>query len=159
MTNSVGRRTLGKWAWIVIILAVGIGAVVVAVVVGGGSGGSSGGSAGLQFKCESCGHEWTQVPGTEVKCPKCGAYGVTESWFACPRCKEVFVGLEVQKVGVGKTRCRLPGQKEWRTAPPDKLTCSKCGLHSALIWRYSVRDPNLEPLDEAEAARRRRDSR
>ncbi len=153
MTNTVGRWAADKAALIIIILVVAIGAVV----VGGCSGGSESGSATIPFKCESCGHEWEQAPSAEVKCPKCGAYGVTKSWFECPRCKEVFVGLEVQKVGVGKVRSRLPGTKEWSTIRPPKLTCSKCKFTSERTYRYRATDPNLEPLDEAaEAAARRR---
>ena len=126
----------GKWKLVAGAAALlAAGGILLAVLLD--TFGSSGGQGpSTHFACESCGHEWDAAMKATPACPQCGAAPVLASRYRCPKCRHEFVGIERQKIGVGRFRYRLPGEKEWRNQRPTLLTCPQC--------RY--RSPEIESL-------------
>ena len=125
----------------VAILAVAAATVAVAVLVIGAlhTFSSPGPSAPARhFVCDSCGHEWDAPLAADPKCPQCGGRPVLKSRYRCPKCKETFVGLERQKLDVGKFRYRLPGTAKWLDRIPTELTCPHCKFTSADIYQHGL---------------------
>jgi len=105
----------------------------------------------IRFSCDKCGHVWHDTAGVKPVCPRCSQPGVIRSFYACPRCKKVFLGLERKKLGPGHFLYRLAGKTEWTPDFPATLTCPHCNLTSGDIVRSSVPDPDnkqAEPTAE-----------
>ncbi|MCP4378847.1 MAG: hypothetical protein GY794_22065, partial [bacterium] len=50
--------------------------------------------------------------------------------YCCPKCRHEFVGIERQKMDVGKFRYRFAGTTEWLGRKPMPLTCPNCEYSS-----------------------------
>jgi rubredoxin len=105
----------------------------------------------MHLSCEACGHQWDEPAGPSHPCPKCGNPGAVKAYFKCPRCGEVFCGLEMIKDGVGRYRYREVGVKPWSATRPSPPACPKCKVASPDIYERGISGQavGLPPTDGA----------
>lgn len=145
--ETIIRPSGGKWKTVAAVaVAVGCVALLVVVLVRTFvTPGSAGPDTG--FVCEACDHQWDAPMQALPTCPKCGGRPILPSRYRCPECRHEFVGIERQKIGVGKFRYRLAGTQEWLGQRPTLLTCPHCEYSS----------PDIESLHGIPAVKRNPD--
>lgn len=153
MSNGTGGFLRGKAPMVVGAVLVGI-CVVVLVVVAANSltgGGPGGGRGTIHYYCsnEECGYEWDGKFSSSPTCPECGSPAYTVSYFKCPRCQEVFAGLDTMQLGQHKFRYRVHGTKEWQNRTPRQFKCPNCQLEGGMFFRYPV-NPDGTPIGGGE---------
>ena len=140
--GALEKLTTGKTPFVVIVVCI-IASVAYLVFSGGSKGDQEDISAYaservlVPFTCDACGHEWEQYLEESIVCPKCGELAIGSNSYKCPRCLEEFMGLQYQKVGMGKFKCRVPGG-EWKNSPPNELTCPHCKYTSRSHYANAV---------------------
>jgi len=139
MENLFGSGGGGRKVMIVAVAAavVAAGVLVVGAIHTFSSSGRT--APARHFVCESCGHEWDAAMTADPKCPRCSERPVLKAHYRCPKCDKTFVGLDRQKLGVGKFRYRVPGTSEWLGEIPRELTCPHCRFTSADIYQRGLR--------------------
>ncbi|MCP4375434.1 MAG: hypothetical protein GY794_04580, partial [bacterium] len=90
------------------------------------------------FACEACDHQWAAPMRGVPICPQCGGRPILKSSYCCPKCSHEFVGIERQKMDVGKFRYRFAGTTEWLGSKPSPMTCPNC--------KYSAPDIELNAI-------------
>jgi len=152
MSNGTDGFLRGKAPMVIGVVLVAVCVVVLAVVaVNSLTGGSVGGKGKIHYYCsnDQCGYEWDGKFSPDPTCPKCDSPAYTVSYFKCPRCQEVFPGLDTMQLGPHKFRYRLHGTKEWQNRSPRELVCPNCKLKSGMFFRYPV-NPDGTPIGGGE---------
>ncbi|MCP4374799.1 MAG: hypothetical protein GY794_01260 [bacterium] len=132
MRSGESKRKIAALA----ALAVGVIALLVVPVQTVSSPRSTGSQTGLT--CEACDHQWVAPMRGVPTCPQCGGRPILKSSYCCPKCRHEFVGIERQKMDVGKFRYRFAGTTEWLGSKPSPLTCPNCEYSSPDIEQNAI---------------------
>lgn len=94
-----------------------------------------------ELTCDGC---KAQFKGNDANvtpnCPKCGGQAYASSWIRCPSCKNVWLGLQMNRKGRNDCSFRIVGETTWQPSLPAQVKCPKCGKDFGDVGRAKVYD-------------------